>query len=431
MTATRVLYNEDEYIDGLLDNSPAIIESIYRHFAKKVKSFIHSYGGSMKDAAHIFEETLLDIYRYACQYKLVLTNRFEPFFMLICKVKWRNTLAQRGQVSSGERGVPEKAILDNTHLKYVQEIVMQGEQRRHWMQLFQEQEEGCRHQVMGTLLPHAEGVLENPANKNISQDGYAACMAALLTRHHDMQHTISKQDVLMVMDYIQRMSEEEKAAFEAKLPSQPPLQLALKSYREATQWLKLVLTPDHTLKELVHTLADQRQQWFPTKDRQESQAQLYVIGIAIIAAILATLLYISPWRKDVYRQFAPTEMVHDTIGQDDTGQIMHAASTHFNKRRFNQAIGLLTQAIRRDTMNMYARYYRGICLLENDQFNAARQDLQRVYGSKSTYRYDAAFYLGLSYLKNNDKQRCLEWLYKIPESAPNYVKATKLVQEIQ
>ncbi|MBP1652497.1 MAG: hypothetical protein H6Q26_2654, partial [Bacteroidetes bacterium] len=41
-----------------------------------------------------------------------------------------------------------------------------------------------------------------------------------------------------------------------------------------------------------------------------------------------------------------------------------------------------------------------------------------------------AFYIALSYLKEGNKQLCLEWLLKIPDSAPIYFKAQSLKEEL-
>jgi lipoprotein NlpI len=160
---------------------------------------------------------------------------------------------------------------------------------------------------------------------------------------------------------------------------------------------------------------------------------LYVMGITVLAIIIAGLLFISPWRKDVYRQFAPTEMVHHHIADtNNAAKLLHEAARNFNKRRFSETVKQLNQVLQIDSANTYARYYRGVSLLDMNLLPQARTDLQTVYkDDQSQYRYDAAFYLALSYLKESDKQHSVEWLLKIPEQAPIYWKAKKLIDEIR
>jgi hypothetical protein len=84
MVSSRTINNDDEYIDGLLDSSPAIVDAIYKRFARKVKHMVTGWGGSIKDAAGVFEGVLLSIYNYAQKHKLNLTDHFEPFFLYAC-----------------------------------------------------------------------------------------------------------------------------------------------------------------------------------------------------------------------------------------------------------------------------------------------------------------------------------------------------------
>jgi tetratricopeptide (TPR) repeat protein len=237
-----------------------------------------------------------------------------------------------------------------------------------------------------------------------------------------------EQAALYVM---QALPEAEKQSFEAQLKEHAAVQEIVQLGREATEWLYRALTPDNTRRELTQILTDMRQRWFYGKERDMNRMGLYVMGITVLAIIIASLLFISPWHKDVYRQFAPTEMVHEHIPNNDTSTLLHLASQHFNRGRFNRAVQLLNQVLQMDPSNTYARYYRGICLLEINQLAPARTDLQAVYESNSPYRYDAAFYMALSYLKERDKQQSVEWLLKIPEQAPIYWKAKKLIDEVR
>jgi hypothetical protein len=38
--------------------------------------------------------------------------------------------------------------------------------------------------------------------------------------------------------------------------------------------------------------------------------------------------------------------------------------------------------------------------------------------------------MALSYIRERDKQQCLEWLLKIPENAPIYWKVARLKEEL-
>jgi len=435
MTSTRLLYNDDEYIDGLLDSSPAIIDAIYRQFAKKVSTFILQRGGTQKDAAHIFEIALTDIYAYARQHRIELATRFEPFFMLVCKIAWRKELQKR-QMDVRDEAEPEIATLDNTHLQYVRELTENGENKRYWLKLFHQLTAACQQTIQQALIgPVADGAGTNPQpTAGLLPKIFAPCMSTLIKSSvvsragKELPAGSSEQAALYIM---QGLPETEKVSFEAELKENIALQEIVQRGRNAVEWLRRALAPDNTRRELAQILADMRQRWFYPKDRDINRIGLYVMGITVLAIIIASLLFISPWHKDVYRQFAATEMVHHHKPGNDTSKLLHAAARHFNRRRFSQTVEVLNQVLEISPSNMYARYYRGISLIETNQLARARNDLQAVYDSNSPYRYDAAFYMGLSYLKERDRQQSLEWLLKIPEQAPVYWKAKKLIDELQ
>jgi tetratricopeptide (TPR) repeat protein len=237
-----------------------------------------------------------------------------------------------------------------------------------------------------------------------------------------------EQAALYVMN---ELPESDKQPFEQQLREQPALLEIVEQGREATEWLRRTLTPDNTKRELMQILADMRQRWFYGKERDTSRMGWYVMGIAVFAMLIASLLFISPWHKDVYRQFAPTEMVHHHIPNNDTSRLLHEASRNFNKRRFAAAVQQLNQVLELSPSNTFARYYRGVCLVEMNQQAQARADLQAVYEHDEPLRYDAAFYMALSFLKEKDKQQALEWLLKIPPQAAVYAKAQKLMEELK
>jgi hypothetical protein len=322
MVSSRIINNDDEYIDGLLDSSPAIVDAIYKRYARKVKHMVTGWGGNIKEAANVFEDVLMAIYDYAHLNKLTLTNRFEPFFMYACQLRWKQDLMQKapGKAMSFHPEVPAPG-LDEQHIKYIE---------------------------------------------------------AALSAPHSKQGT------------------------------------------------------DNTREELEEMIADQRERWFHTKDHPNNRVSIYVIITAIIGAGLAGLLFLSPWHKDVYRQFSGTEMVHANhiASEQDTALLMHQAAAAFNHGHFNKAIGLLNKVIVRDSLHTTARYYRGVSLVDEGRLTEAREDLLRVFNSKSVYQYDAAFYLALSYIRERDKQQCLEWVLKIPEDAPVYWKAARLKEEL-
>src|SRR5690606_9079026 len=91
------LHDDQRYIEGLLRNDDQVIDAIYRHFAGTIKRWVCANSGSPDDAADIFQESLLAIYRQAREKRLVLTCPFESFLLMVCKRQWWNELMKRNR----------------------------------------------------------------------------------------------------------------------------------------------------------------------------------------------------------------------------------------------------------------------------------------------------------------------------------------------
>lgn len=89
------IHSDQRYLIGLVNNDTVVINEIYKNCSGKVKSWINFNNGSDDDAADIFQEGLMDIYRQAKYKSLELTCPFEPFILLICKRKWLNEIKKR------------------------------------------------------------------------------------------------------------------------------------------------------------------------------------------------------------------------------------------------------------------------------------------------------------------------------------------------
>ena len=87
---------DQKYIQALLDNDQKLIDELYAKHANKIKWMVLKNNGSEADAADIFQEALLSIYKKAhSQEGFVLTCPLDAFLYMICKKKWLNVLRKR------------------------------------------------------------------------------------------------------------------------------------------------------------------------------------------------------------------------------------------------------------------------------------------------------------------------------------------------
>jgi DNA-directed RNA polymerase specialized sigma24 family protein len=435
MLSDRLIHNDQEYIDGLLENSPAIIEDIYRRHAPKAKRFILQQNGTPKDAAHIFEETLLDLYYYARNHSFDLQSPFDPFLQLICKRKWVAALEKMGQRVPGVEQ-EEVMVISSTNMQDITNIIKDGDKRRMVYHTYLQQDEDCQELLRWTLsdLSPAEIAAKTQTPLEELHQTRAACMSMVIRQlpEAEKMSELSERDYELADRLITHdISDVDREPLEARAKNEPLLAEMLRKYAAVYKFLRQELWAGSTRDGLIETFVENRQAWFAVKDHTPSPIRNYIALAALVAISLAGLLVVSPWTKNIYRQFAPTQMMHQDSKNAATSQLFLEAEHYFNARSFAKAVPLLSQVIAKDTANIYAHYYRGVSLVELDQQDAARQDLQPIYQGKSPLQYDAAFYIALSYLKQGNKQQCLEWLLKIPENAPIYLKVQKLLGELK
>ncbi|WP_315822573.1 tetratricopeptide repeat protein [Paraflavitalea speifideaquila] len=110
--------------------------------------------------------------------------------------------------------------------------------------------------------------------------------------------------------------------------------------------------------------------------------------------------------------------------------VLLEATTAFNNREFNVAAVNLAEVLQYQPDNSFALFYFGVSLLQTNQTPAARAVFEKLFKGESAFKYEAAFYEALSYLKEKDEDNAKDWLEKIPADAPNYAKAQELMKKL-
>ncbi|MFN4286164.1 MAG: RNA polymerase sigma factor [Lacibacter sp.] len=87
---------DQKYIDGLLQNDSRVLKEIYERYTSPIKAYLLSKGCEENEAADIFQEALIDIFKLARSSEFVLTCPFEAFLLLICKRKFLNSKKKSG-----------------------------------------------------------------------------------------------------------------------------------------------------------------------------------------------------------------------------------------------------------------------------------------------------------------------------------------------
>jgi len=277
-----------------------------------------------------------------------------------------------------------------------------------------------------------------------------------LSEKYLIMATYTNEDIIRYAE--DELSSEEKQKIEEDMRSDASLAARVALYRQLKGTLEQRLAGGSGEEALRRTLSGMRGRFFggasgggisggdvgtepPSGNSPEGSGKVvkmkvrvdvfrkYVVGFAAAAAILFAVVML--WPSDYLNTYGKTQMVGVTERGEGNDSLMEQAAVYFNDSKFDKALPLLEQAYQNDNGNMTAVFYKGVALLHTGDVEQARKDLTRVYSSGSLFRYEAAFYLALSYAQKGDKAAARSWLEKIPAGAPGADKAAGLRKKLE
>lgn len=264
--------------------------------------------------------------------------------------------------------------------------------------------------------------------------------------------TYTNEDVIRYVEG--ELSLEEKQKMEEDLRSDAALAESVALYRQLKVTLEQRLPADEGAAALRRTLGSMRGRYFSGGGSGTSGGSIdtgrlsgendgssmkvvkmktrfprYIAGMAAAAAILIAVVML--WPSDYLNSYGKTQMAGVTERGEGNDTLMEKASEYFNAGAFDKALPLLDHAYKADTTNQTALFYRGVAGLHKGATEEARQDLQLVFAGGSLFKYEAAFYMALSYAQKGDKATARSWIDKIPAGAPGADKAAGLRRKLE
>lgn len=244
-------------------------------------------------------------------------------------------------------------------------------------------------------------------------------------------HTYTEEDIARYVNG--DLTDGALQQFEQTLQRDKTLQQSVLQYREVLSTLRPVLAPDQQDLALKATMQSLNKVYFDQQAVPERPVRVYVwwssVAAAVAIVLIVTLLH--PWRKgNLYEEYASVEMVTSAERGTQTDALLQKAALAFNDDQFAAAQKYLETAYAKDTDNPLIQFYYAVTLVESNQFSTARPLLDEVYKGSSVFKYEAAFYMALSYLKEDDKVNCLTWLQKIPQGTSLYAQAQSLQHQL-
>jgi hypothetical protein len=242
---------------------------------------------------------------------------------------------------------------------------------------------------------------------------------------------MENDSLLQAANYVDgEMDAQEQKDFELQMQSDAELRQYVEQYRQASIALSRHLSPDKNLDNLKQTLGSLNQQYFKPEAKVVS-FKSYTRWISAVAAMLILgLIVFNPWRKSLYEEYSTATTMSVAERGEGTETNLEKAAAFYNNKEFIPAEKLLAKEYASDTKNSLVAYYYAITLIEDKQEAKARPILKQLYNGESAFKYDAAYYMALSYVKQQDKAHAKIWLQKVPVGTTNYKKAQELAGKL-
>lgn len=88
------VHPDNKYVTALLQNDRLLLDELYRNFSGKIKHMVLQNNGTEADAADVFQEAIVDIYKKA-KAGFTLSCPMEAFLYMICRNRWLNALTRK------------------------------------------------------------------------------------------------------------------------------------------------------------------------------------------------------------------------------------------------------------------------------------------------------------------------------------------------
>lgn len=157
---------------------------------------------------------------------------------------------------------------------------------------------------------------------------------------------------------------------------------------------------------------------------------LYLIFSFIILISVSSVLYFQS-SKDIFNKYYTSEnIINQTRGDDNIVD----GVIEFLDKDFKSASQYFSKTIEKDSSNITIWFYYAISNIETRNYKKAIESFNFIIDQKDNlYIEHAEWYLGLCYLKNNQKNKAIEQFTKISKNSDNFHQkdAIKIINKLK
>lgn len=220
--------------------------------------------------------------------------------------------------------------------------------------------------------------------------------------------------------YLQgELGPEEQARFEQQMRQDPDLNMEVLLFRQVKDSLTHQLQTQSEKQAFKKRLSGIESGYFQGTDEGVKNRRLLVprtfwIKLAVASAVLLILLW-RPWQPSLYDQFFEPPQAALTVMSGSEEVNLAEMQTTYNEKRYKEALPLIQTYLNQYPEDTEVTLLKGICQLEMGLFDDAQSTFEAIYSGRSIFRHNAGWFLALTYLKQGDREKCIQYLDLILE----------------
>lgn len=230
-----------------------------------------------------------------------------------------------------------------------------------------------------------------------------------------------------IQDYLDgTLSPEDRRRFEEELARNADLRMETDHQRMLGETLRKRLGAEHQVSALRATLKDVSDQHF---SRPAKKGRPGLVRWLIPLAAAACLLVVSNWLGWFATDYEalPTMPVSATRGVDQDDHYRQAAEA-YNGADYSLSADLLSDLVSQDTGVVRYRYYLGLSYLGNNDYEQALDVLGPVADGPSVFADDACYFLAVASWRLGKVDEAIRHAEKVSPTSDYGKKAEKLAE---
>lgn len=224
-----------------------------------------------------------------------------------------------------------------------------------------------------------------------------------------------------------KISEEERIAFEEKLKNDISFNQDFELYKNTFSFLENKFKNEENLNEFTKNLQKISDENF--KSAKKKTFKIWQYGAVASVLLLVGIFFFNNSGNPSYDDFVDYNTIELAV-RNSQNDVLSKAENAYNSKDFTSAVTYFDDLLKENPNNSEIQLYKGFSLIELNKFDEAQKELKSIANGKSAFKNKANWYLALSNLKQQKFVETLKYLQMIPESADEYVKAQKLINKL-